>query len=131
MEIRLTLADTKTGNSFKREVKDDAAKRFLGMKIGDVVKGELIDMPGYEFQITGGSDIAGFPMRKDVPGTGRKKILLVKGIGLKPTRKGMRKRKSIAGNTIAEHTAQINMKITKMGKDPLPEPVKKEKKEEK
>ncbi|MFH1174128.1 MAG: 30S ribosomal protein S6e [archaeon] len=130
MDLRITLGDPKTGHSFKKEVKDDAAKPFLGMKIGDSIKGELIDMPGYEFLITGGSDIAGFPMRNDVHGTGRRKILMVKGVGLRPSRPGMKKRKSVSGNTIAEHTAQLNLKITKYGKDPLPEPVKKEKKKE-
>ena len=39
-------------------------------------------------------------MRKDVSGTGRKKILIVKGVGLKKTKKGTKYRKTVCGNTI-------------------------------
>ena len=55
-EFKLTLNDPKTGKAYKKEVKDQNAKVFLGKKIGDPIKGESIDMQGYEFEITGGSD---------------------------------------------------------------------------
>lgn len=94
-------------------------KALHGKKINDTIKGELIDMPGYEFLITGGSDDSGFPMRKDVDLDGKKKILIVKGVGLKPQRRGQRKRKTVAGNTVGALTAQLNLKVTKAGKTPL------------
>ena len=53
-----------------------------GMKIGDKVNGDLVEMPGYELVITGGSDNAGFPMRKDIQGSGRKRPLLSGGVGV-------------------------------------------------
>ena len=52
---------------------DEKKFHFEGMKIGDIIKGGLIGFPNYEFQITGGSDTSGFPMRKDVHGPVKKK----------------------------------------------------------
>lgn len=89
-----------------------------GMKIGDKVSGEEVDskFSGYEFEITGLSDTAGFPSRKDVEGVGRKRILLKKGIGMKEKGKGLILRKTIRGNAISQETAQINLKVVKEGK---------------
>ena len=133
-EFKLVIGDPKTGKTVQKEAKENAADAFLGLKIGQTVKGEVIDLTGYEFEITGGSDYAGFPMRKDVPGQQRKRILAVTGVGVnnkkkyrKPkkkgmrTMKGMRSRKMVAGNTVYERTAQINLKVLKAGKGPLVE----------
>jgi len=133
-EFKLVIGDPKSKKSYQREVKDEAAKAFRGLKIGDKVKGDSFDLPGYEFEITGGSDASGFPMRRDVPGTMKKKILAIKGVGVtnkkkyrKPgkkglrTMKGMRTRKTVAGNTIFDKTAQINLKVLTSGKDSLGE----------
>jgi small subunit ribosomal protein S6e len=119
MEIKLNIGDSKTGKTLKKEVKDDDAKHFLGKKVGEVVKGELMDLSGYEFEITGGSDHCGFPMRKDVMGIARKRVLITGGVGSKYKRTGMRRRRTVAGNTVYEKTAQLNLKITKHGKNPL------------
>lgn len=130
MDIKIVISDPKTGKSVQRELKDEAVNSVMGLKIGDGVKGDSIGLDGYDLKITGGSDNAGFPMRKDVPGTGRKKILGVKGIGINNkmkyrgkdmkglrTMKGMRQRKTVAANTIYAGTAQVNLMITKMGKE--------------
>ena len=82
MDIKIVISDPKTGKSVQRELKDDAVNPVMGLKIGDTLKGDSVSLEGFEFRITGGSDSAGFPMRKDVPGTGRKKILSIKGIGV-------------------------------------------------
>lgn len=118
-EFKLIISDPKLGRTLQREVKDSEAAGFLGLKMGDPVKGELFGLTGYEFLITGGSDYCGFPMRRDLTGTGRKKILIVSGVGLRKTKKGMKKRKTVAGNTIHSKTAQINLKITKHGAEKL------------
>jgi small subunit ribosomal protein S6e len=126
-EIKLNIGDPKTGKTYKLEVKDDQAKPLIGKYIGQKIKGELIDLTGYEFEITGGSDSCGFPMRRDARGPGRKKVLITGGVGLNSKRKGMRKRRTVAGSTIYDKTAQINLKILKMGSKPLaPEEEKKE-----
>ncbi|MFC1728521.1 30S ribosomal protein S6e [Nanoarchaeota archaeon] len=119
VEFKLVISDPKSGKSVQKEAKEDTAKRFLGAKLGEIIKGEVIDLAGYEFEITGGSDDSGFPMRKDIPGAGRAQILSTSTVGLKIRRKGMRKRKTVVGNTISSKTAQINLKVTKQGKAPL------------
>jgi small subunit ribosomal protein S6e len=129
VDIKLNISNPKTGKSFQQEIKDDVSKQFLNKKIGDNIKGEILDYTGYEFVITGGSDKSGFPMRKDVEGPLKKRILAVKGLGLKKktskTKKGkltfdgIRQRKTVAGNTIGQNTSQINIKITKEGKEKI------------
>ena len=110
---------TKDGRSHKKDVAEDAAEQFIGKKIGDTITGEMIGLDGYEFLITGGSDYCGFPMRRDVQGPARRRILAISGVGLKKKEKGLRQRKTVAGNTIHAKTAQINLKVVKQGTQPL------------
>jgi len=99
---------------------DEKKFRFEGMKIGETIKGGLIGFPNYEFVITGGSDRSGFPMRKDVHGPVKKKILLSKrGIGYKPVRKGSKKRKTVRGNEVTYDMTLINLLVTKYGEAEL------------
>ena len=119
VEFKLVIGDPKTGKCHQRVVKDDEAKPFLGKIIGDKVKGDGAGLAGYEFEITGGSDYCGFPMRKDTIGTGRKKVLSTRGFGIKTVNKGTRVRKTFAGNTIHAQTSQINLKILTYGKAKL------------
>jgi small subunit ribosomal protein S6e len=125
MEFKLNIADPKTGKTHKKLLKEDECKPLLNMKVGDTIAGASIGLAGYDLKITGGSDFCGFPMRKDVDGTMRKKILLTKGIGIRNKEKGTRRRKNVSGNTIFAKTSQINLIVTKHGKDPLPENEKK------
>ena len=107
------------GRSKQIEI-DEKKMRFEGMKIGEIIKGGLIGFPNYEFQITGGSDASGFPMRKDVHGQVKKKILVSKrSIGFKPIRKGIKKRKMVRGNEIPYDIALINLMVTKYGEAEL------------
>src|SRR3989338_5548951 len=115
VEFKVVISDPKTGLSVQKEVKEPAAKAFLGLKMGDTLKGEVIDLQGYDFEITGGSDFCGFPMRKDVVGVGRKKILAYVGVGVRKQEKGMLQRKTVCGNTVHAKIAQINLKVTKIG----------------
>jgi small subunit ribosomal protein S6e len=117
-QFKIVLS-TKDGKSYQREVSENEADYFMGKAIGETVSGDNFGLLGYECVITGGSDNAGFPMRKDVTGTGRKKILAVSGIGVKKKRHGQRQRKTVSGNTISLITAQINLKVVKEGKEKL------------
>lgn len=122
MEFKVNIGDPKSKKTVKKVYADDDANPFMGKKIGMVLKGDQIGFPGYEFEITGGSDYCGFPMRKDVNGIARKKVFTTKGFGNKiAKRKGLRYRRTVAGNTIFSKTAQINMKVVKAGKKPLVE----------
>ena len=61
------------------------APNVLGKKVGDAVSGSDInnDLQGIEFQITGASDKAGFPVSKDVEGVGLKGVLTKEGFAFK------------------------------------------------
>jgi small subunit ribosomal protein S6e len=120
-EFKIVLS-TKDGKSYQREVKEKEARPFLGKKIGDTLKGEDFGLVGYEVQITGGSDFCGFPMRPDVPGTARKRILAVQGVGIHKKAKGTRQRKTVCGNAVHGKIAQINLKVLKEGKEALGKP---------
>jgi len=112
--FKIVVSDPKSRKSYQTEV-EQAASGLVGKKIGDKVKGDPFGMAGYEIEVTGGSDNDGFPMRRDVDGTGRKKIILSGPPGFHPKIKGQRKRKSIRGNIISPQIAQINAKVTKAG----------------
>lgn len=132
VEFKISIADPKTGKCMQKVIGDPNSKNFVGMKIGDIVKGEIMDLTGYEFQITGGSDYCGFPMRKGISGA-RKRILVEGGVGFKgrarngKRQEGMKVRKTVCGENVTSTMVQINLKIIKQGKTPLFE----EKKEEK
>jgi len=123
---------TKEGKCLQKDLQEPEANTLLGKKIGEKIAGDLVGFTGYEFEVTGGSDYCGFPMRKDVEGVARRRILAVEGIGLRNTKeKGIRTRKTVCGNTIHPKIAQVNLRVLTQGKDPLPIPAKVEKKEEK
>lgn len=129
--FKLVVSDPKTKKTYQKEVPQKESG-LLNMKIKDKVKGEFLGLPGYELEITGGSDKQGFPMRRNIQGVERKRILLTGGPGFHPKAKGERRRKSIRGNTISSEIVQVNTKIVKYGTKKLGEIFgKEEKKEEK
>lgn len=123
MEIKVNVGDPKSKRTITLTMSADNAKSVFGKRIGDKIRGELVEKSGYEFEITGGSDNAGFPMRKDVTGVGRHKILITRTTGNRLTPKGVRIRKTVAGNTVSEFTSQLNVKVIKHGAAPLVEKV--------
>ena len=56
-----------------------------GKQLGEKIKGAELspDLEGYELEIAGASDKAGFPSFKEVEGPGLKRVLLSKGKGMK------------------------------------------------
>lgn len=118
-EFKLVIGDPKTGKCHQIVVSGDNTKSFIGKKIGDKINGESFDMPGYEFEITGGADYCGFPMRKDIEGPVRKKIFITSGVGIRNKNKGNKFKKTVCGNTIHEKITQISIKVLKYGKNPL------------
>ena len=130
MAFKICINEPKSKKAWQVE-KD--VPSLIGLKIGDKFDGSLVGLSGFTLQVTGGSDKDGFPMRYDLTGTARKKVLLSKGPGFKPFREGMRKRKYIRGDTISADIVQVNCKIVE-GEGDIPtilgiQP--KEKKEEK
>jgi small subunit ribosomal protein S6e len=120
-EIKLVIG-TKDGKSLQKVISEENARTIFGKKIGETFEGSILGIAGiddYVFKITGGSDSSGFPMRKDLDGVPKKKILSKKSLGLRLHRKGLRIKKTVAGNFIHEKTAQLNVKVEKAGKTPL------------
>ncbi len=116
--FKIVVSEPKSRKAYQKEV-DQGASGLVGKKIGDTVKADSLGLAGYEVKITGGSDRNGFPMRGDVEGPGRKKIVLSGGVGFHPKMKGQRRRKSVRGNTISADTAQINAVVVKAGAKPI------------
>jgi len=108
MPFKVVIGEPKTRRAY--QVERDVPS-LIGMKIGDTFDGGSVGLSGFTLEITGGSDKEGFPMRAEVPGPGRKKMLLSGQPGFRPWRKGMRKRKYIRGNTISDSIMQVNCRI--------------------
>jgi len=131
VEFKVVVNDVKDGKSHQVQVTGHHANSLIGKKIGDEVDGIFISLPGYKLSITGGTDKNGFPMRNDLPGTGRRRLLLSESKGFHPTEHGLRHKKSIRGNTINTDLVQINMKVMKHGSKPIGELLETESNEEK
>jgi len=118
--MKLNLSE-KDGNTYKVELDADKSRMLIGRKIGEEIEGDLIGAAGYTFVITGGSDISGFPMRADVPGAGKKHILISSGTGIRKASNGQRVRKSVRGNTISDQITQVNLVVKSAGAQKLAE----------
>jgi len=118
-EFKAVINDPRDGKTYQTVVTGHHANSLIGRKIGDEFDGIFVGLPGYKLLILGGSDTSGFPMKPEIPGSRRRRILLSKSIGFKPTKHGQRKKKMIRGNTISAEMIQINMKITAFGSKPL------------
>jgi len=117
------------GKTAKAETENEA---LIGKIIGDKLKGSEIspEFKGYELEITGTSDISGFPGKKGLEGSIYHRLLLKKGFGMKNSERGLRLRKTIRGEEISLKTSQINTKVLKEGEKKFEElAVKVEKKE--
>ena len=126
-KFKIVLSDPETGKAQKIELEEAKAVPLIGRRIGEIIDGTILGLSGYKIQITGGTDKDGFPMRPDIHGGVRRRVIVSSGPGFKPKRKGERRRKMLRGNVITEEIVQINMKIVEKPKTKA----KKEKKEEK
>lgn len=118
MPLKLNISEK--GKAWKLEVPEET---LSGKSIGDKFDGKEIkpELEGYELEITGGSDSAGFPLSKDVEGLGLKGLLLKKGWGMRSAGEGLRLRKTVRGKVISATTSLININVLKAGKKPLSE----------
>ncbi|KCZ71533.1 ribosomal protein S6E (S10) [Candidatus Methanoperedens nitroreducens] len=131
VDFRVIVSDSKTAQAYQVVVSGTAANKLIGKSIGDTVGGDAVGLGGYMIKLTGGTDRDGFPMRGDLPGPGRRKILVAGGVGYHPKAKGVRRRKTMRGREISSDISQINAVIVEYGQKPLSEifPKKEEKAE--
>ncbi|ALV62834.1 SSU ribosomal protein S6e [Thermococcus sp. 2319x1] len=120
--FKLVISDPKSGIAKQVEITGAEADKLIGLKIGDEIEAKelglnLSEIFGSEIpadaklKITGGTDKDGFPMRPDVHGPRRVRILLSRGPGFRPQERGERRKKTVRGNTISSEIVQVNMKI--------------------
>lgn len=129
--IQIVINDGKsflnTGISVKYEIEEEAKKTYLyGKKIGEEIEGGPLGFPGYRFIIRGGSDIAGFPHIRGIPGPQLKQVLKSGPPGYRPRKykiekktggykiinlKGVRVKKTVRGEELSERTRQVNLVI--------------------
>lgn len=121
---------TKEGKTYKLEAE---APEIIGKSLHDKIEGKEIshDLAGYEFEIAGASDKAGFTAMENVDGIGLKKVLLTYGKGMHKKPKGVKKknkkpkglrlRKTVRGKIISPDIVQINLKLLKEGAKKLAE----------
>jgi len=132
MPFKINISE-KNGKTYHLELESE---ELVGKELHDKISGKeiLADLEGYEFEITGASDKAGFTAMKNVEGIGLKRILLSYGKGMKkkPRKegkkklsknkpKGLRLRKTVRGKIISPAISQINLKILKQGGKTLSE----------
>ena len=132
MVFKLNIG-TKSGKTYKLEVEENV---LVDKKLHDKIQGNILkpELEGYEFEIAGTSDKAGFTSLKGIPGVGLSKALLSyeKGMHQKPKAegkkvysnkrpKGLRLRKTVRGEVISAEIVQINLKIIKEGSKKLEE----------
>ena len=130
--IKFNISE-KNGKTFHVESEtENLFGKELGQKCGGLdVNPEL---SGYEFEIAGASDKAGFPVLKEVEGIILRKVLLGYGVGMKRrsrregkrkrssfTPNGLRLRKTARGKILSSEIMQINLKILKEGSKKLSE----------
>jgi len=135
---------TKDGKTFHL---DSDSEEFMEKELHSKIEGKDVnsELNGYEFEIAGASDNAGFTSMENVEGAGLKRVLLSYGKAMhrRPRRegkkkvsnftpKGLRLRKTVRGKVISPAIVQINLKITKEGSKSLAEifPEQNKKKEE-
>jgi small subunit ribosomal protein S6e len=113
VEFKLVVSTPADGKSKTITAADAQAQSLIGMRTGDTLSGEQFGFSGQELVITGGSDKSGIPLRSDLAGGGKRKILLSGPPGYHPKSDGQRKRKLVRGNMITEDMVQINLMVKK------------------
>jgi len=110
-KFKVIVSDPETGTSKVVELEKARAVPFIGRRVGETIDGSVVDLPAHTVQILGGSDKDGVPIRGNVHGGVRRRVVLSGGAGFNPKNKGERRRKTVRGNVITDEIVQINMKI--------------------
>ena len=107
----IIISDPDTGTTQKVELEDTRMMSLIGRRIGEVLDGSVANLQGFRIQLTGGCDKDGIPMRPDVHGGVKARVVLSGGVGYKPKNPGERRRVTVRGNTVTTDTTFLNFKI--------------------
>jgi small subunit ribosomal protein S6e len=110
-KLKLVISDPKTGKSQITELEGAKATPLIGRSIGETIDGSIVGLGGKKLLITGGTDKDGFPMKANVHGGIKAKIIISQGIGYHARFEGERRRKTVRGEMITEDIVQVNTKI--------------------
>lgn len=120
---RLVLSNPRDGTARTIVLTPQQMSLFRGKRIGDELDASALGLGAGKIRITGGSHMAGIPMRPDVSGARLVGVILTRGIGFHARRKppskrkknrnrrpveGLRKRVTVRGNVISDDIVQIN-----------------------
>lgn len=123
------VISTSNGHSYQKEIDEDSKQALIGLQIGEELDGSLLGLNGYKLKVKGGSDRQGFPMRKSVEGSARRKLMLESGAGTGRGSKN-RKRKTVRGRVVSDAIEQLNLKVVKAGDQEIEELLAEEKEAE-
>jgi len=115
VEFKTVISDPKEKKAYQKIISEDKSNALVGKSVGEEIDGIFLDLPGYRLKITGGSDGSGVPLRGDIDGNQRRKLLIRKSVGFHPVRHGQRRRKLIRGRNLSSEVSQINLKILEYG----------------
>jgi len=63
-KFKVIISDPETGTSKVTELDESRAVPLVGLRIGEIIEGTLLDLPAHKLQIAGGSDKDGVPMNQ-------------------------------------------------------------------
>ena len=114
-EFKTVIADPKSKMAYQKVLSEEKSNALVGKSVGEEIDGIFLDLPGYRLKITGGSDGSGVPIRGDITGNQRRRLLMTNSVGFTPVKKGQRKRKLIRGKSLSGEISQINLKVIEYG----------------
>lgn len=110
--MKITVGDS---DGETHQIETDETPQLYGKEIDEEFDGGIVGLEGYTLKITGGTDRQGFPMRKSIEGSERQRILLEDGPGIREDEDGVRRRKSVRGNTVSGEIEQLNTVVVEEG----------------
>jgi len=114
-EFKTVIADPKNKMAYQKVLSEEKSNALVGKSVGEEIDGIFLDLPGYRLKITGGADGSGVPMRGDIDGNQRRRLLVRESVGFIPKKDGQRRRKLIRGRDISANISQINLKVIEYG----------------
>ena len=113
--MKIVIGEPKTAKSYQMELPKEKESLLFGKRIGEELDGSTIGAAGYKFNITGGSDNGGFPMKSDIGGTAKKKVILSEGVGFRNAKAGEKRKKMIRAGTVSSEISQLNVVVMEAG----------------